>query len=64
MIQQKNSGKAMPSRSQKPLTLWPTVGLIGWLVVLAFVSITDARPRALARLKETFHQIMQNQGDK
>lgn len=50
--------------SKKPLVLWPTAELIGWLVVLAFAAITDARPRALARLKETFHQIMKNQGDK
>ncbi len=49
--------------SKKPLTLWPAVGLIGWLMVLAFAAITDARPRALARLKETFHQIMKNQGE-
>jgi hypothetical protein len=50
-------------QSKKTLALWPAVGLIGWLVVLAFVSITDARPRALARLQETFHQIMKNQGE-
>jgi hypothetical protein len=49
--------------SEKLLALWPAAGLIGWLVVLAFAAITDARPRALTRLKETFHQIMKNQGE-
>jgi hypothetical protein len=49
--------------SQKALAIWPTTELIGWLMVLAFAAITDARPRALTRLKETFHQIMKNQGD-
>ena len=50
-------------QSEKPLALWPVVGLAGWLVMLAFAAITDARPRALARLQEMFQQIMQNQGE-
>jgi hypothetical protein len=49
--------------SEKPLALWQPAGLIGWFVVLAIAVITDTRPHALARLQETFHQIMKNQGD-
>ncbi len=50
-------------QSEKPLALWPAVELVGSLMALASASIVDARPRALARLKETFHQIMKNQGE-
>ncbi len=50
-------------QNEKPLALWPVVGLAGLLLALASATIADARPRALARLKETIHQITQIQGD-
>jgi hypothetical protein len=45
-------------QNETPLALWPAVGLIGFLMALASVGLADARPRALARLKETLNQIL------
>jgi hypothetical protein len=47
----------------KPLVLWPVVGLVGLLVVLGSAAITDNRPGALERMKETFDQIMKSKGE-
>lgn len=47
----------------KSLSFWPAVGLLGLMLVLASAAISDGRPRALARMKETFNQIMKNQGE-
>lgn len=60
-VQPTSAPVAGPGR--KSLVLWPAVGLMGLLIALGSSSIADARPRALNKLKETFHQIMQNQGD-
>lgn len=46
-----------------PLSFWPVVGLLGLMLALASAAIADGRPRALARMKETFNQIMKNQGE-
>ncbi|MGC1376213.1 MAG: hypothetical protein WA821_08325 [Anaerolineales bacterium] len=42
----------------KPLSLWPAVGLIGLLMALASASLSDHRPQALRRIKQTFDQIV------
>jgi hypothetical protein len=47
----------------KSLSFWPVVGLLGFVLALASAFIADGRPRALARMKETFNQIMKNQGE-
>lgn len=47
----------------KSLFFWPVVGLLGLMLALASAAISDGRPRALARMKETFNQIMKNQGE-
>jgi hypothetical protein len=47
----------------KPLSFWPLVGLLGLMLALASAAVADGRPRALARMKETFNQIMKNQGE-
>jgi hypothetical protein len=49
--------------SAKPFVLWPVVGLVGLLVVLGSAAITDDRPGALERMKETFDQIMKSKGE-
>ncbi|MEJ5200887.1 MAG: hypothetical protein WHV66_01525, partial [Anaerolineales bacterium] len=47
-----------------PLVFWPLVGLLGLMLALASAALSDPRPRALARLKETFDQIiMKEKGD-
>ncbi len=43
---------------KRSLMLWPAVGLIGLLMALASASLTDHRPQALRRIKETFDQIV------
>ena len=45
------------------LSFWPVVGLLGLMLALASAAVADGRPRALARMKETFNQIMKNQGE-
>jgi hypothetical protein len=40
-----------------PLVFWPLVGLLGLMLALASAALSDSRPRALARLKETFDEI-------
>jgi hypothetical protein len=50
-------------QSDKPLSFWPVVGLLGLMLALASAAIADGRPRALAHMKETFNQIMKNQGE-
>jgi hypothetical protein len=47
----------------KSLSFWPVVGLLGMMLALASAAVVDGRPRALARMKETFNQIMKNQGE-
>jgi hypothetical protein len=42
----------------KPLALWPVVGLIGLLMALASASLSDHRPQALRRIRQTFDQIV------
>jgi hypothetical protein len=49
--------------SGKPFVLWLVVGLMGLLVVLGSAAITDDRPGALERMKETFDQIMKSKGE-
>lgn len=47
-----------------PLVFWPLVGLLGLMLALASAALSDPRPRALARLKETLNQIiMKEKGD-
>ncbi len=47
-----------------PLVFWPLVGLLGLMLALASAALSDPRPRALARLKETLDQIlMKEKGD-
>lgn len=47
-----------------PLVFWPLVGLLGLMLALASAALSDPRPRALARLKETVNQIvMKDKGD-
>jgi len=45
------------------LSFWPVVGLLGMMLALASAAVADDRPRALARMQETFNQIMKNQGE-
>lgn len=45
------------------LSFWPVVGLLGMMLALASAAVADGRPRALARMKETFNQIMKNKGE-
>lgn len=47
----------------KSLSFWPVVGLLGLMLALASAAVADGRPCALARMKETFNQIMKNQGE-
>jgi hypothetical protein len=47
----------------KSLSFWPVAGLLGLMLALASAAVADGRPRALAHLKETFDQIMKNQGE-
>ncbi len=47
----------------KSLSFWLVVGLLGLMLALASAAVADDRPRALARMKETFNQIMKNQGE-
>lgn len=47
----------------KSLSFWPVAGLLGLMLALASAAVADGRPRALARMKETFNQIMKNQGE-
>lgn len=47
----------------KSLFFWPIWGLLGLILALASAAISDGRPRALAHMKETFSQIMKNQGE-
>jgi hypothetical protein len=47
----------------KSLSFWPVVGLLGMMLALASAAVADGRPRALACMKETFNQIMKNQGE-
>lgn len=47
----------------KSLSFWPVVGLLGLMLALASAAVADGRPRALARMQETFNQIMKNQGE-
>ena len=42
----------------KPLAFWPIVGLIGLLMALASASLTDHRPQALRRIRQTFDKIV------
>lgn len=49
---------SVSTRTEKPLLLWPTVGLIGILTALASASLTDHRPQALRMIGKTFHQIV------
>jgi hypothetical protein len=46
-----------------PLVFWPLVGLLGLMLALASAALSDPRPRALSRLKDTFDQIMKNKGE-
>lgn len=42
----------------KPISFWPTVGLIGFLMALASASLTDRRPQALRFIGQTCNQIV------
>lgn len=53
----------VPAKPGKPLPIWPVVGLMGMLLALASAAVADGRPHALRRMKETFGQIMKNQGE-
>ncbi len=55
--------KPVVEQPGKSLSFWPLVGLLGLMLALASAAVADGRPRALARLKETFNQIMKNQGE-
>ncbi len=44
-----------------PLVFWPLVGLLGLMLALASAALSDPRPRALARLKETLKKIVTTQ---
>ena len=55
--------EGVPTPVQFSLPLWQILGLLGFFMVIASVSVVDPRPKALERLGDTFKTMSQAKQD-